>query len=156
MLRTGNKIIHFTIKKPSDHMLLGRSHTTTVAKFKSKSTAAQTLASDDTGKHPHILDKFCIDVECFKKQCSELCNNFYNMKTRGFFTHSPIVGKYCRYVHEYDANYKKETQYYVKNTDPDKQADPAKIQSFKDNDIKVQKQMEIYIQSIEIKTKIHN
>lgn len=137
--------------------LSARSKTTSIVKFKKKSNAINELASDDTGIHSHAVNNICIKTECELQRCSQLCDQLKRIDNKGFFTHKPIAGKYCRFVLDHDANNNKDTQYYIKNKDRSKTIDANKAQQYYQNkDIKNDLKMQQYITNHNLNDKMED
>ena len=135
--------------KISQSFLL-RHKTTSVVKLKKKTDAAKDLAADDTGKHPHLLENSCIKQDCEKKKCTQLCDTLQSSRCKGFFTHKPIAGKFCRFLSDVDSNNQQDTQYFVKNPDQAKTINVTKAQTYyQQQQIKNDSKMDTYL-------KIHN
>lgn len=133
-----------------------RPHTTTIVRMKKKSNAVQDLAADDTGIHSHALGQVCVKNDCETKACPQLCDNVKKVYTKGFFTHKPIAGKFCRFVSDFDANNKQDTQYYVKNADKSKEVDGQKASAYYQNkELKPDSKMNNYIQDSNIASKLN-
>lgn len=114
-------------------------------KYKPKSTAANTLSTDDQTNHTQLAKLSCNNLNCETQKCVTLCSTLTELKTEGHFTHKPIVGKYVRCVSDKDANGKDEAQYFVKNKDETKKADAIALNSFKPNKIKHNKKFDTFI-----------
>lgn len=123
--------------------------------FKKQSKVVQELAIDDTGKHPHLLQKICTKTTCDVTQCPTLCGNLNEVRTKGFFTHKPIAGKYCQFISDIDAQNKNDTQYFVKNNDKTKKISAPEAQAYEKNkEMKSNIPMNNYIQQPEIHEKL--
>lgn len=107
-----------------------QSHVTEVIRIKQKSGAVKDLAVDDIGKHPHTVENICESKECAARKCSTLCEPLKETKTTGFFTHSPVAGKFSCFVADVDANGKPESQYHTKNHDKSKKIDSQKAKHY--------------------------
>lgn len=134
-----------------------RGQTTTVVRMKKNSSASNNLAADDKGIHPHVVGQVCTEQDCEKKECLQLCSSFKKLYTKGFFTHKPIAGKFCRFVSDIDSNNKEDTQYFVKNTDKTKEVAWQKATTYYQNkEINNDNKMNNFMQNSDIINKIHD
>lgn len=85
--------------------------------FKLKKKAAKDLANDGTGKHMHVIEQTCVQIDCEAKQCKTLCNTLYEVNPKGHNTHKPPIGRFCRFISETDTNGHTQAQYFVSAND---------------------------------------
>jgi hypothetical protein len=131
---------------------LTKSRVTEVIRIKQKSGAAKDLAIDETGKHPHTVEKICESKECEVKKCSILCESLKETKATGFLTHGPVAGKFSCFVADIDANGKPGCQYHTKNHDKSKKIDAQKTQQYENSkEIKHDTKVTAYLKKYENK-----
>ena len=129
---------------------LTKHRVTEAVRFKQNSGVVQKLAADDTGKHPHIVEKLCENNECETKKCPVLCDPLKETKTRGFLTHGPVTGKFSRFLADNDANGKPGNQYFTENHDKSKKANAQETQSYeKSKELKHDSKVTAYFKNYE-------
>lgn len=79
-----------------------------------KNQAAKDVANDDTGKHTHVTQNYCVLKGCENKSCPSLCDQPDGCDVKGHNTHKPPIGRITRFVADHDANGNSKTQYFVK------------------------------------------
>ena len=84
-----------------------------IASVRIKKSAVSNLANDDNGKHSHVSEEFCVQQDCEKKTCVNLCDTLKDADIKGHNTHKPRIGRFCRFVSETDANGNSTSQYFV-------------------------------------------
>jgi hypothetical protein len=108
--------------------------TKTAVNFKNQ--AAQDLANDGTGKHPHVMQNYCVLKGCENKKCMTLCDNGVKSRITGHNTHVPPGGRFARFIAEHDANGDPKKQYFVptnKKTEISEQEKQSYGKDIKDN-----------------------
>ena len=81
--------------------------------YKYKKTAVKQYSNDGTGQRSHVCINNCVSNACEEKKCVTLCDKLKNSEILGHTTHGPVVGRYYRYISNFDANGKKKTQYFI-------------------------------------------
>ena len=78
-----------------------------------KNKAAQDLANDGTGKHPHVMQNYCVLKGCENKKCMTLCDNGNKSWIMGHHTHVPPGNRNAKFIADHDANGDLQKQYFV-------------------------------------------
>lgn len=86
----------------------------TLISYKFKKKAAQDLANDGTGKHPHICKETCVQPDCSTKKCTSLCDIGDKLDVKAHDTHKPPIGRMCKFISSHDAHGNPDAQYNVK------------------------------------------
>lgn len=111
--------------------------------------AVQDLANDGSGKHPHVMENFCILKGCENKKCPSLCDQSAKYRILGHNTHKPPIGRFARFIDDYDANGDLKKQYFV-STNEKKEITEQEKQNYGKN-LKPNPKQTNYIQNHEDK-----
>ena len=76
------------------------------------------LSNDNSGKHPHIVKESCESKDCDNKVCSTVCDNNNQFSVLGHNTHKPLIGRFSKFISDYDANGEPDVQYFTKTNQP--------------------------------------
>ena len=98
------------------HYFPNRAYATKVA-FQLKKKAAEDLANDGTGKHPHVGTQQCVIADCASKKCLKPCDQPTYLLVDGHNTHKPPIGRLTRFISEEDATGDPHAQYFVKSNE---------------------------------------
>lgn len=107
------------------------------------------INTDGSRKHTNVVKENCTLLDCQQKKGSFSCDQSAKYRILGHNTHKPPIGRFARFIDDYDANGDPKKQYFV-STNEKKEITEQEKQNYGKN-LKPNPKQTNYIQNHEDK-----